>query len=59
MGDDHAAAPIQRLGWEIKNRIALAEEKRGKLFQMTHPDRERFEREGWPGRAEDSSDVAA
>ena len=47
--DSDAGEPIQRLAWEIKNRVALAEEKRGKLFHLTHPDRERFEREGRPG----------
>jgi hypothetical protein len=56
--DDGAEEPIQRLAWEIKDRVALAEEKRGKLFHMTHPGRERFEREGWPGRAE-INDAAA
>jgi len=58
MNDSHASAPIQRLAWEIKNRVALAEEKRCKLFKLTHPDRQRFEREGWPGLAE-NSDAAA
>lgn len=43
------ALSIQRLAWEIKRRIRGVEARRGKLFHMTHPRRQHFEREGWPG----------
>ena len=32
-----------------------AEAEHQSLFRLTHPDRERFEREGWPGDAEPCS----
>jgi hypothetical protein len=45
---DPLALCLQRLAWEIKVRASRIGEQRGKLFHMTHPNREHFEREGWP-----------
>jgi hypothetical protein len=46
--NDPLALCLQRLAWEIKVRASRIGERRGKLFHRTHPDRKRFEREGWP-----------
>jgi hypothetical protein len=37
--DEDVGSPVQRVAWEIANRIQSAEEKRGKLFRLNHPDR--------------------
>ena len=37
--DDDMGVPVQRVAWEIANRIQSAKEKRGKLFHLNHPNR--------------------
>jgi len=46
--DGNAAAIVQELELAICARVEELEEIHGFFFQLHHPDRERFEREGWP-----------
>lgn len=48
MDEDHAG-PVQRLAWFALKQCEAAEEFRCELFRLTHPGREHFENEGWPG----------
>lgn len=48
--DESMGLSFQRLAWEIKHRVDNISERRGELFRMTHPNRQHFEREGWPGQ---------
>jgi hypothetical protein len=36
--EEHMALSLQRLAWDIKNQIQSLEERRGKLFHITHPN---------------------
>lgn len=38
-----------QLARDILSNLEELEEKRCELFKRHHPDRQRFEREGWPG----------
>lgn len=40
---------VQRLAWLAGENIAAAEALRCDLFRLTHPRRDEFEKEGWPG----------
>lgn len=40
---------ICRLGDLALRALATVEQERGRLFRLSHADRARFEREGWPG----------
>lgn len=47
MDEDHGGV-VQRMAWLALDQCNAAERLRGELFRLTHPSRERFEREGWP-----------
>jgi hypothetical protein len=47
--DEKLGAVLMRLGWHIADYCETLEERRGELFRLLHPNREHFEREGWPG----------
>lgn len=46
--DNDIGRIVQRLAWLIKDHADAAEHLRGELFKITHPDREKFAKEGWP-----------
>ena len=39
---------VQLLAWSIMDRCKRIEESRGELFHLTHPNRDHFEKVGWP-----------
>jgi len=39
---------VQEMSWAIIEQVKKIEEQYSILFRLTHPDRERFEQEGWP-----------
>lgn len=39
---------VQRVAWLGIDEFDRVEEMRGELFKLTHPNRDHFEREGWP-----------
>ena|SRR5437762_5622318 len=45
------ALALQRLAALVDEYTEEASELRGELFRLLHPDRAKFEREGWPGDA--------
>jgi len=47
--DPDEAGPIQRIAGLAGSAVREAEELRGQLFRLTHPRRDHFEKEGWPG----------
>jgi hypothetical protein len=48
LADGNAAAIVQELELAIQARVEELEEIHGYFFQLHHPERERFLREGWP-----------
>ena len=46
--DGNAAAILQEIGLTIQARVEELDDIHGFFFRLHHPDRERFEREGWP-----------
>jgi hypothetical protein len=46
--DEQAAGIIQALTLEIAQSLDELDNIHGYFFHLHHPDRERFEREGWP-----------
>jgi hypothetical protein len=48
LDDSNGAAIVQELGWTIQARVEELDNIHGYFFRLHHPDRERFEREGWP-----------
>jgi hypothetical protein len=50
--DEKLGAVLMRLGNLIEDYCEALEERRGKLFQLLHPNRGHFEKEGWPGEAQ-------
>jgi hypothetical protein len=49
--DEKLGAVLMRLGWQIADHCKAVEERRGELFKLLHPNRDHFEKEGWPGEA--------
>lgn len=49
--EEGVASSVQRLAWTVIDCIKRTEERRGKLFRMTHPNRSHFDEVGWPGDA--------
>ena len=47
--DEAEGAVVQRLALTIKARAKSIEVRRGYLFQLLHPNRDHFEKAGWPG----------
>lgn len=47
--DDEEAGPVQRIAWLATDAVKKAEGLRCELFRLTHPRRDHFEKEGWPG----------
>lgn len=47
--DDDEGTPVQRLAWLARDQCAALESLRGDLFKLFHPNREGFEKVGWPG----------
>jgi hypothetical protein len=39
---------VQEMSWAITDLVKKIDKEYSALFKLTHPDRERFEREGWP-----------
>ena len=48
MEEPHAGA-VNVIVHAALDHVREAEAVQETLFRLTHPDRERFEREGWPG----------
>jgi hypothetical protein len=46
--DEQAAAIMQQLTAAIRESLDQLDDIHGHFFRLHHPDRERFEREGWP-----------
>jgi hypothetical protein len=46
--DDYEALVVQELAQQIRDRVPDVEKSHEFFFRLHHPDRERFEREGWP-----------
>ena len=55
LADGNGAAIVQELALTIQARVEELEKTHEYFFQLHHPDRERFEREGWP----DTGKIAA
>jgi hypothetical protein len=49
--EEHHATIIQRIAFELHDRIKGTEEDRGKLWRTLHPLRDEYERNGWSGDA--------
>ena len=47
MDQDHGVV-VQELAWTIRDQLAEVEKIHGFFFRLHHPNREQFEREGWP-----------
>lgn len=47
--EDDASSAVQRIAWLASAASKQAEAIRGELFRLTHPRRDHFEKEGWPG----------
>ena len=50
--DEKLGAVLMRLGNLIEDYCEALEERRGELFKLLHPNRDHFEKEGWPGEAQ-------
>jgi hypothetical protein len=46
--DGNAAAIVQELGLTIQARVQELDKTHEYFFQLHHPNRDRFERDGWP-----------
>jgi hypothetical protein len=46
--DERGASSVQQISAAMIDAVAKIEAEYSTLFQLTHPDRDRFEREGWP-----------
>jgi hypothetical protein len=47
--DEKLSAVFLRFGRLIADHCKVLEERRGELFKLLHPNRDTFEKEGWPG----------
>jgi hypothetical protein len=50
--DQQLGAVLMRLARGIADHCKAVEERRGELFRLLHPNRDHFEKEGWPGEAQ-------
>jgi len=50
--EEPAASAVNVIVRAALDHVAEVDAEYATLFRLTHPDRERFEREGWPGGAE-------
>jgi hypothetical protein len=50
------SGPLQRLCWLAKDEVKKIGETYGELWRLTHPDRDYFEKTGWPGKGGKSDD---
>ncbi|MER8979283.1 hypothetical protein [Mesorhizobium sp. M0870] len=48
-GEESSA--VQTIAWAIRDHLVAIEEQRGTLFRLIHPNREAFDKTGWPGGA--------
>jgi hypothetical protein len=48
LNDDNGAAIVQEVALTIQARVEELDDIHEFFFRLHHPDRERFEREGWP-----------
>ena len=55
--DPKLGAVFVRHGWQIARHCEALEERRGELFRLLHPNRDHFEKEGWPGDKEASTEL--
>jgi len=46
--DENLGAFVMQLAWSIEAHCKDIEERRGELFHLLHPSRDKFEKEGWP-----------
>jgi len=46
--DEPGTSAVQQVTVALLDHVTKIEEEHSSLFRLTHPDRERFEREGWP-----------
>ena len=46
--DEPGASVVQEIAWNIRGFVETIEGEYSALFRLSHPDRERFEREGRP-----------
>jgi hypothetical protein len=53
--DTDLALAVQHLSRDMKREIEAAEELRVGIFHATHPNREHYERNGWPGEKADKA----
>jgi hypothetical protein len=47
---------VQEIGLTITARVEELDDIHGYFFRLHHPDRERFEREGWPSEQATEAD---
>jgi hypothetical protein len=48
LSDDNGALIVQEIALTIQARVKELDDIHGYFFQLHHPDRDRFEAEGWP-----------
>jgi hypothetical protein len=48
LSDDNGALIVQEIAMTILARVQELDETHGYFCRLHHPDRERFERDGWP-----------
>ena len=56
LDDDNTAAIVQEFGLTIQARVEELDDIHGYFFRLHHPDRDRFEREGWPSEQATEAD---
>ena len=49
--EEPAASAVNVIVHTTLEHVTEADEAYAELFKLSHPDRERFERDGWPGEA--------
>jgi hypothetical protein len=48
--DEPHGGAINEMVWTMQDKMKELQREYSTLFKLTHPDRERFERDGWPVR---------
>jgi hypothetical protein len=59
MGDSNDGAAVQAAAYHIVDLAEAVEERRGKAFRLLHPNREHFDRVGWPDDKSEADEAAA